>query len=789
MSFTLNLGAYNKPQAPLKETIRGVIEKILYSSDSKTSGIMRYGFILKSKKKVTVPRLGKPSRNTQTVTVFAEMRECVEGGYVELTGHWGKPSEKYDASFNADSCIYKDDDEMGAKSMLVFCFGEKTASKIVDAFDGSHLDAWNCFKTDHEGFLLYMEDVRGVGPKKINKARQKYEDNMAMEVLYARFGKNGMSLEQAMKIYEKFGDRTLSIIEENPYSISKYTGFLVADKIARVHYKVEDTDTRRLQSAVLFAMNQQELGGGHTFMALEQRLARRVPTLLEYATALLKKSTNRVVEDSYIRDAVILLTNKKKLFLDKQEDKTIVYLPKFYHAEVDLAKKLKTMIGSSDLSDNEIDDFIDQYEVDKQREIGSEFKLADLQREAIHTACKNQFSIISGPPGSGKTTIIDCIVSLLEHFKKEVDINLCAPTGKAATRMSESTGRPASTVHRLLHYDPQLKDFKYNADNHLDADVIIVDECSMIGVCLANSLIAACKESAKVIFVGDKDQLPSVDAGKVLEDLLSVDSIPKVILNKVFRQGEKSPILDRALTLSGTKTGTPQMPCLDDTPDEDFLFYEYNDLDDHGQPIEKNLNTIRTGGIKLYKQEVEKYGIENVLFLIPMNKRELGCNAMNELLQEAVNPADSSKRSVKVGKRIFREGDRVIQLENEDEHQVFNGMVGTVERIFKDPENNRDVISVDFGNDLVVEYQRDRFDKIKLAYALTVHKCQGSEAKSVIMFCLDSQRIMNTKKLIYTAWTRAKNKLQIIGSRKVINRAITVQEATRLSRLRYRLMY
>ena len=782
MAFTLNLGSYNAPKTPEKEIIRGIIDHIIYSAEGKTSGIMKYGFSLKANEAVTVPRMGKPSRNTHKVTVFAEMRECIEGGYVELTGHWGKPSEKYDASFNADTCIYKDDDELGAKSMLGFCFGEKSAAKIAEVFDGSNLEAWKCFKNEKEVFEFYMEDVRGIGSKKIDKARQKYEDNMAMEVLFAKFGKDGMTLEQSMKIYEKFGSHTLAVIEKNPYRITKYVGFSVADKIGRRHYQIEETDSRRLQSVVLCSMQQQELSGGHSFMALEERVSKRVMTLLEYSAFLLKRSTNKTVEPSYIRDAVIELVNKKQLFLDKQEDKTIVYLPKFYHAEVDLANRLKTMVSSSEMSDEEIDSFIDQYEE------GKGYKLAELQREAIHTACKNQFSIISGPPGSGKTTIIDCIVALLEDFNKDIVINLCAPTGKAATRMSESTGKKATTVHRMLRYDPQTKDFTYNADNHLDADVIIVDECSMIGVCLANSLIAAAKDRAKVIFVGDKDQLPSVDAGKVLEDLISVDMIPKVILNKVFRQGKNSPILDRALTLSGTKTGTPQMPCLDDTPEGDFLFYEYEDIDAYGQPNEKNQSIIRDGAVALYKQEVEKYGIENVLFLIPMNKKGMGCNAMNVILQEAINPdPDNQKPSVKAGKRIFREGDRVLQLENEDDFQVFNGMVGTITRIYKDSENNRDTIEVDFGDDLKVEYQRDRFDKIKLAYSMTIHKCQGSEAKSVIMFCLDSQRIMNTKRLIYTGMTRAKSELKIIGSRKCISNAVNVAEAVRLSRLRYRI--
>ena len=271
-----------------------------------------------------------------------------------------------------------------------------------------------------------------------------------------------------------------------------------------------------------------------------------------------------------------------------------------------------------------------------------------------------------------------------------------------------------------------------------------------------------------VIFVGDKNQLPSVDSGNVLGDLLEVEFIPKVILNEIYRQGKDSTILQRALDMSNDK-----MPDLSDS--KDFTFWE-----------ERNVQDLQTGVLDLYFNECKTYGIENVMFLTPMNKYELGVNTLNEIIQDTVNPYVKGRPQIKVGKRFFRLNDRVVQLTNEDDFGVYNGMVGTITDITLEDKDLdvKDSITVDYGN-VQCEYTRERFENIKLAYALTIHKSQGSEAQSVIMICHSSHRHMLTKKLIYTGMTRAKKHLHLVGEKSMVKHALTVQEPPRNSRLAY----
>lgn len=773
--YTLNLGGYgatkSEPEATNEIKYRGFVSNVFWED-----GNHKFGFRFRLTGRAKIPtRSGLKQR--KEFSVFATMQDCLEDSYLEISGHWSPIGEKYDeASFNAKSCVIVDDDVEGATSMMKFCFGPVTSSRIIgDGFDDDAMEAWACFRDDEESFLERIADVKGVGRKKVESAHKKYEDHMAMEVLYRDFKKYGLSLTQSSKIYDKFGTRIKESMEKNPYCISKYAGFTVTDRIALKHYKVEKTNSKRIDAAIMATLAAQEQDGGHVFMRLDEPVG-HVKTLKQAVCRILQGRDKELFPEALIVDELINLEKKKKVVLDKQKDAIIVYLPKFYHAEVNLAKHLKTRVSSNGIDDSEIDNYIDAYQKQKELDLGiDKFELADLQCQAIHTAIKNQFCIISGPPGSGKTTIIDCIVTILKELNPDVDIALCAPTGKAAKRMTESTGMPASTVHRLLQYDPETKDFSYNASNPLPYDVVIADECSMMGLCLCDSLIAAVSDRAKVIFVGDKDQLPSVDAGKVLADLLQVDYIPKVILNKVYRQKEGSTILQRALVLAGAD-GNPRVPDLSDA--QDFKFYNYSD------PA-----VIMEGSARLYEQEVKRCGIDNVLFLIPQNKGDMGVNAMNNILQGRINPDPEGKKPfVKIGKdKIFREGDRVIQLVNEDEYEVFNGMIGTITRIFKDSDTNRDVITVDFGDDhKPVDYERDRFENIKLAYAMTIHKCQGSEAKSVIMLLVPQHYYMITQKLVYTGWTRSKEILHIVGSPQMMNVALR-PEPPRLSKLVERL--
>lgn len=787
--MALNFNNFSVVNTPATKTVlRGEIDCITWEKDSDESP-KTYRIDLRTNEPVKVP--GK-DRRTSLVPVWVYMHECIEGGYIEVCGNW-KLSEIYGTSFdashtrNGDYATYVDDDEDGAMAMLKLCFGPKRASMVVDHLDDSALDAWNLFKTSRDEFERETRGVRGIGPKTIESAYIKYADHMGAEVLFRTFKKYGMDMTDALQIFEAFGINALDTIQKNPYKLSKIMGFWKADSIALKHYHVAKDDARRVNASIMSVMHEQESSGGHTFMRLRDGVG-NVPTLLGSVSRTLH------IDESHVSQCVNDLTERMKLRMDKQGDKyglhDIVYLPKFYNAEVNLAKNLKAMIrGSSQMEEDFIKSEIETYEEAKSAELSCDFRLADAQKQAVLTSCRSKFSIISGAPGTGKTTIIDCICNVFKAFEPHTRISLCAPTGKAAKRMTESTGMEASTVHRLLRYDPETGDFTFNSKNPLDADVIIADECSMMGVCLCDSLIDAVNDHATVIFVGDKDQLPSVDAGQVLADMLAVNSIPKTILTDIKRQDDGSTVLNRAFDISGALGHEPKMPDL--SPAHDFHFYEIPEIV-HGAPeewLEGRIKYIKDNTLELFKEQVDKYGIENVLFMIPQNRGGLGVNDFNPLIQDIINPELDDKPELKIGRRVYRVGDRVIQLENEDDYNVYNGMIGVITSIFKDEETGRDTIEVDFGDDVIVDYQRDRFDKFKLAYALTIHKCQGSEAKSIILLIAPEHSRMATKKLIYTGLTRCRTECNLVSTYNTIYHASMTSEAIRLSMLRNRLNF
>lgn len=672
------------------------------------------------------------------------------GDYLEFEGDFVD-----DGAFKFTTALRVDDDAIGATSMLIYVFGPKSAQKVISNFTGDAMKAWELFKNHEDIFRNEMSKVKGIGKKKLEKAYAKYENHIAVDMLFTRFSKYGLLLNKALAVYEAWGDKSLKKIEENPYNliyIDKIP-FQVMDKIARLHYKFSDTDNRRIYAGVLKIMKSINMMG-HTFIRFSASKYQGESTLLDLAEELLK------VDKSLIREEIFNLVDDNKLILDKQEEFDIIYLPHMYKAEKGVASYAKGMIEKNDIDVDAIDMQIENYEnVHK-------ITLADKQKDAIRTSAQNKFSIISGPPGSGKTTIIDCICSIFTQSKKGCQIKLAAPTGKAAKRMTESTGMRAETVHRLLKYNPHDGDFIYNSGNPLPADVIIIDEFSMMPVLLTYKLLAAIPKHCTVILVGDKNQLPSVDAGQVLEDFLAADFVPKTILDKIYRQDDKSTILKRALALSNDV-----MPDLDDS--DDFTFWE-----------EEDSVYLKQGLLSLYYNECATYGIDNVLLLTPMNKNDLGVDALNEVIQEHYNPHVDGMPEIKSGKRCFRKNDRVIQLTNEDEYDVFNGMVGKIIKVVEEDKETgeKECITVDYG-DVVCEYTRDRFDNIKHAYALTIHKCQGSEAKSVIVICHHSHKFMLRKKLLYTAMTRAKNHLHLVGEKQMVTYSLRNKEPIRNSKL------
>lgn len=722
------------------EKFRGFVQWIFYPKNGldKNKNLQRCGFNIKTQKK--------------TVRCFGTVPQIQIGDYFELQGEWDG-----ETTFQVKHLIRVDDDCRGATSMLIFCFGPKTAQNIIHAIDDNAMKAWDLFKNHPDRFIAQMDRVKGVGAKKLEKAFDKYETHIAVDVLFEKFAPFGLSLNQALSIYDVWGNKSMDKINKNPYSLMslKKIPFQVIDRIGLEAFELSKENIQRLRAgimSVMYSLNNR----GHDFIRLSHPSNSEKLTLIDTASHILH------VDKTLVREAVFDEIDNGSLMLDKQGLFDIVYLPLMYKAEKGVAQHVVGMLAQNGVSQEKVEKMIEEYEDEKH------FKLAEKQKEAIRTSVRNRFSIISGPPGSGKTTIIDCITKILQGLDPEIKIQLAAPTGKAAKRMSESTGMDAETVHRLLKFSPQTHDFTYNENNHLEADVLIIDEFSMMSIELTYQFLKAVPGNCMVIFVGDKNQLPSVDSGNVLGDLLEVEFIPKVILNEIYRQGKDSTILQRALDMSNDK-----MPDLSDS--KDFTFWE-----------ERNVQDLQTGVLNLYFNECKTYGIENVMFLTPMNKYELGVNTLNEIIQDTVNPYVKGRPQIKVGKRFFRLNDRVVQLTNEDDFGVYNGMVGTIVDITLEDKDLdvKDSITVDYGN-VQCEYTRERFENIKLAYALTIHKSQGSEAQSVIMICHSSHRHMLTKKLIYTGMTRAKKHLHLVGEKSMVKHALTVQEPPRNSRLAY----
>lgn len=715
------------------EIIRGLVKYLFYPKDglSKNCDLTFCGFTL------------VVSGGTK-IKCFGMAHYIEQGDYFELEGYYQE-----DGSFKFKIMRRVDDDEIGALSMLKFLFGAKTALLIENHFENP-MNAMNLFKADYDGFCFKALNIKGIGIKKLEKARNKYENNRAIDVLYQSFSAYKMSMNQAMKIFKKWGSKSMEIIQENPYriyNIENCCSWNTVDGIALKHFGLEKTDKRRMAAGLLAEMNINNSAGNDYILYDE----------------LVKEASKRLsVDTSYIGEALLQLIEKKRLVLIKDRGIDIVYLPHMYKAEVNVANLCKKFITNRTPSQgqlNKIEDFIKSYENKKG------FSLAQKQKDAIKNSLTNRLSIISGPPGSGKTTIIDAICEFYSNKK----ILLAAPSAKAADRMYKSTGLHSSTIHRLLKTEPDTKSFFYNANNPLPADVLIIDEVSMLGILLANNLLSAVPENIKaLILVGDADQLPSVDAGNVLTDMLASKIIPATILDEIYRQGDGSVALTRAMDFKNNKG-------LDTTASKDFIFYE-----------ESNISKIQENVVDIFMKDIERYGLENVMILSPQNVGELGVNKINELIQERVNSKVWDKTpEIRSGTRKFRIGDRVLHTQNEDSRGIYNGYVGTITDIIEGDKDfgTMDTIVVQY-DDIEETYTRDRFDNIKLAYALTVHKSQGSEYKSVIFITHSAHHYMLSIPLVYTGMTRVKNVLHMVGEKNALNNSSKTKIKPRNSKLK-----
>ncbi len=618
--------------------------------------------------------------------------------------------------------------------------GKVTAKKIVEFFGEDTIKIL-------DSNIEKLEEIPGIGKKRINTIMKSYLEQRVTKDIIIFFQSYGITVNMAMKIYKKFGVNCINIVKDNPYILTEYIsgiGFRTADSIAK-SLGIEKDSLFRIKSGVIYIINE-FCTIGNTFIPMD-RLRDKGMKLLEIDSEKFDEGVYELIIDGKIKvevvDNIDAVYNMSYLYLEMSVTRKIVELATTNYDKLSLNVNEK------------INDF----------ESKANIKLANSQKEAIEGAFFNGIEVITGGPGTGKTTIINCIVSIFESLGLKVF--MAAPTGRAAKRMAEATGREAKTIHRLLEigsYSEEEVDEIENETSAIECDVLIVDEASMVDISLMNALLKAMQVGTRLIIVGDVDQLPSVGPGNVLRDIIESDAVKVVRLNEIFRQGQESMIVQNAHLINEGK-----MPILN-TKNSDFYLERAADSE---VMLEKIIGLVKT---RLPKFNVEWDSVRDIQVLSPMRKGIMGIDNLNIQLQQVLNPKSKDKDEVEIKDMIFRVGDKVMQIKNnytlkwsknnssEEGKGVFNGDVGYITEINED----EDKITVCFEDDKIVEYEESDLDEITLAYAVTIHKSQGSEFPVVIMPMFMGPPLLMNRNLLYTGITRAKKLVVLVGNSKVV---------------------
>ena len=640
----------------------------------------------------------------------------------ELQGHWSK-NPKHGVQFeveNYDEVITPTKEGIIAylSSGQIKGIGPKMAEKIYDAFGLTALDV-----LDKEPERLLS--ISGISAAKLKKICDSYLANRGARDVVAFLTPHGITPNRAVKLYKEYGDRAMDIVKNHPYQLCEIAGigFKTADRIA-MSMGFDQLSVERVDEGILYALTDAE-GKGHLCMEKHAFIKACLKVL----------DTPQLTEDMVANRAARLVYSGKLVSYQGN-----VYRSKTAYAESNLAELLSRQLRSArSHSYGDLDAALDA------EELRMKVKFAPEQREAVKMALTQGVSVITGGPGTGKSMILRAILDIYRRQNPGKEICLCAPTGRAARRMEQATGLGASTVHKALGLLAG-EDGDYGEPQALDADIILVDEVSMMDIYLAGRLLEAVKSRAQVVLIGDSDQLPSVGPGAVLSEMIASERIPVVRLDKVFRQNDGSRIAVNAKLI---RHGNLSLEY-----GNDFRFVDSANLSDSASRI-----------AELYMQEVARYGVDNVAMLSPYRqKTETGVNALNEMLRELVNPPDEGKPEVVCGKRKFRVGDKVMQVKNFED--VSNGDIGYIRNIFKFGDET--TVCVDFGDGRNMEYDSSELDMLDLGYASTIHKAQGAEYQSVIINLQCAHHIMLTRPLIYTAITRGKDRVIIVGERRAL---------------------
>jgi len=696
-------------------TLEGILERIVFFNEEN-------GF--------TVARLQVPKRQ-DLVAIVGVLPSPMPGETLRLKGEW-VVDNKFGEQFRVQSCLSVlpatiTGIQKYLGSGMVKGIGPVMAKRIVTRFALETLDVIE----DSPEQLLEVEGIGSVRVDRISKAWQ--EQKEIREVMIFLQGE-GVSSTYAVKIYKEYGNKAIAVVKENPYRLAldiSGIGFKTADKIAQ-NMGIDPGSPMRAEAGIIHVLSEL-VDEGHVYYPYE-KLKEKAGELLE-------------VNESILDTALATLSDQRRVVIEQHPEHDAVYLTPLHVAETNVATRLKTLINSpKQMLQIDIEKAIEWvHKTDR-------IDLAEMQKEALRKAVTCKVMVITGGPGTGKTTLVNSIIKILE--KKGQEIVLASPTGRAAKRLSEVTGREAKTIHRLLEFSPSEGGFKRNEEYPLDADMVIIDEVSMVDILLMNHLLKAIQPTATLLLVGDIDQLPSVGPGNVLKDIINSGLVETIRLTDIFRQAQESLIV-----VNAHRINSGEYLQLDTLPGQQNNFYFIK-----RQEPEQALNTIKELCKRRLPSAFQFDPLEDIQVMTPMHRGTVGVANLNAELQNLLNP---NQKSVSRGGRLFRVNDKVMQTKNNYEKETFNGDIGRIISI--DLEDQ--ILKVRF-EDRIVDYSWSDLDELVLAYAISIHKSQGSEYPAVVIPILPQHYIMLQRNLLYTAITRAKKLVVLVGSKRAVAIAI-----------------
>lgn len=698
------------------EYISGVVERITYENEENGFSVIK----IRSK------------GYADLVTVVGNLAAVNVGAIIRLKGEWrmdskfGKQFAAQDYRETMPATVAGIEKYLG--SGLIKGIGPVYAKRIVQHFKE---DTLRVLEEEADNLV----QVEGIGQKRVDLIKKAWQEQKEIKNVMLFLQSNGVSTAYAVKIYKTYGNESVEIVKSNPYRLADDIwgiGFITADKIAQ-QLGFDKNSFERCRSGIIYVLNQLS-NDGHCY-ATREPLREETEKMLEIEKSLFDLTLGRMIQE-------------KTVILDEGD---AVFLPPFYYSELGTAKRIKEIISlRSEYRAIDADKMMET--IQRRHQISYD----EVQKTAIKTASRSKFMVLTGGPGTGKTTTTLGMIQVFQLMGAKV--LLAAPTGRAAKRMSEATGMEAKTIHRLLEYKPP-EGYKKNGENPLDCDVLIIDETSMVDIILMYNLLKAVANETVVILVGDVDQLPSVGAGNVLKDIINSGVVPVVHLTRIFRQAQGSAIITNA-----HKINQGEFPELKGGRKSDFFFIEEEDPANVVQAI-RELCTKRLPSY--YKADP----VQDIQVLCPMHRGETGAANLNAVLQEALNP---SGISLHYGGCLYRLGDKVMQIKNNYDKNVFNGDIGSISQI----DTEERTLTLNFDG-VPVHYDATELDEVVLAYATTVHKSQGSEYSIVVAPFTMQHYMMLQRNLLYTCVTRAKKVFVLVGAKRAVAIAVRNNKTTK----------